>query len=73
MSKPLRTTNLVVRVVFLALMAALVIGGLGVLVLLFFIPIVGWLVWRLYDRTAELEKRLAAIERPAGEAKPSDQ
>jgi flagellar biosynthesis component FlhA len=69
MSKPPKGLDLAVRVVSLILLAVLVLGGFSALVLLFFAPIVGWLVWRLYDRTTELEKKLAALEKPAGEPK----
>ena len=33
------------------------------LVMLFFLPIVGWYVWRLNQRARELEKRVAVIEK----------
>ena len=71
MSKPMKGLDLAVRVVFLVLLALFVFGGLAGILLLFFVPIVGWFVWRLLDRTSELEKRLAALEKPA-EKKPED-
>ncbi len=54
-------------------MAALLLQGLGAvfivlsiadvaLVVLFYIPISGWLIWRLMDRTSSLEARVAALE-----------
>jgi len=58
-------------VVFLILLVVLMIGSLVGLVP-FFLPIVGWLVWRPYDRTADLEKRLVAVEKFTGEEKPSN-
>ncbi len=69
MTKPLRGLDIAVRVVFLVLLAIFVFGGLGALLLLVFVPVVGWLLWRLLDRTAELEERLAALENP-GQKKP---
>ena len=50
---------------FLVLIALLMFaGGVFVFVLIFFVPIAGWLIWRDQDRIAELEKRLAALEKP---------
>ncbi len=60
-TKPAVGINLAVRVVFLVLVAflAFAIGGL---LFVFFAPIVGWYVWRLLDKTAELEKRITELE-----------
>jgi predicted tellurium resistance membrane protein TerC len=56
--------DLVVRLLLLVLIAFLyVIPGISFLVLLFFIPIVGWVLWRDSDRIKELEKKLAAYEK----------
>ncbi len=52
-----------VKVVFLMLMALIYIAS-SLLFLLFFIPIIGWFVWRAHDKAAELEKRVAALEKP---------
>jgi nicotinamide riboside transporter PnuC len=52
-----------VKVVFLLLMAFVVLVE-PVLFLVFFVPIVGWFVWSAHSKTAELEKRLAALEKP---------
>jgi predicted tellurium resistance membrane protein TerC len=56
--------DLVVRLLLLVLIAFLyVIPGISFLVLLFFIPVVGWVLWRDSDRIKELEKKVAALER----------
>jgi 4-amino-4-deoxy-L-arabinose transferase-like glycosyltransferase len=68
LSKSSRIWGTAVRVVFLVLIALIALTE-PVLVLIFFIPIVGWLVWRDQDRIATLEKRLAALEKP--EQKPA--
>ena len=54
----------VTRVTFLVLVAVIALGE-PILVLVFFIPVVGWMLWRDQDRISELEKRLAALENPA--------
>jgi hypothetical protein len=66
MSKSRVNVEVASRLAFLALLALLVFGGLYWYVLIFYIPIVGWFVWRYEDRISELEKRLAAVEKPAG-------
>jgi hypothetical protein len=56
--------DLFVRLLFLVLIAFLyIIPGVSFLVLLFFIPIVAWVLWRDSDRIKELEKKLATLER----------
>ena len=56
----------VVRVVLLVLLALLLLSpGASPLVLIVIIPVMVWLIWRDQDRIAELEKRLAAPEKPA--------
>jgi predicted tellurium resistance membrane protein TerC len=56
--------DLVVRLLLLVLIAFLyIIPGIQFLVLLFFIPVVAWVLWRDSDRIKELEKKLAAYER----------
>jgi hypothetical protein len=65
-SKPASSRGLLetaVKVVFLALLVIIVIAS-AYLLLIFFVPIVVWYIWRLYDRTAKLEKRVAALEKP---------
>ena len=58
MSKPQVGSNVVVRVTFLILMG-LVALFFNYLFLAVFVPVVGWYIWRLTDRVAELEKKLA--------------
>jgi uncharacterized membrane protein len=70
MSKPRGTIDLIVRVVFLVLLALLTLS-LGLLLLIFFVPVVGWYIWRFNDKNKELEERLAALEGPH-KPKPSE-
>jgi hypothetical protein len=49
------------RVTFLILLALLALEVPGLLII-FFVPIVGWYLWRAQDRIAELEKKLAERE-----------
>jgi ABC-type Co2+ transport system permease subunit len=58
MSKPQVGSNVVVRVTFLILMG-LVALFFNYLFLAVFVPVVGWYLWRLTDRVAELEAKLA--------------
>jgi ABC-type Co2+ transport system permease subunit len=58
MSKPQVGSNVVVRVTFLILMG-LVALFFNYLFLAVFVPVVGWYIWRLTDRVAELEAKLA--------------
>ncbi|MDA4118984.1 MAG: hypothetical protein OK436_00155 [Thaumarchaeota archaeon] len=68
MSKPKKSPGILeesVRVVFLIL-----IGFIGLVFTqnffaLFFIPIVGWLIWATRDKTSNLERRVAALEKPS--------
>jgi predicted membrane protein len=53
-----------VKVVFLGLLVLIVIAS-AFLLLIFFVPVVVWYIWSLYDKTAKLEKRLAALEKPS--------
>ena len=53
-----------VRIVFLVLVGLIALEE-PVLVLIFFVPVVGWLIWRDQDRIAELEKQLAS-RNPSG-------
>ena len=52
----------VTRVVFAVLLGALILFGLAILVLLIFVPVVTWYVWRLQDKNKDLERRMAALE-----------
>ncbi len=51
------------RLLFLILIAVLAVGYPD-LVLIFFVPIAGWFIWRDHDRIVALEKRLKALEGP---------
>ncbi len=62
MSRPQGTLEIAVRVVFVVLLGFLVLAQ-PVLFLIFFVPIAAWLIWRIHDKNAELEKRLAALEK----------
>ncbi len=42
------------------------------LLLLFFVPIVVYAIWNIYDKTRDLERRLSELEKP-GEKKPEGQ
>ena len=54
------------RVLVLVLAALLLlIPGIAGFVLLFFVPLVGWFLWRDQDRITQLEKKLAVLEKPA--------
>jgi hypothetical protein len=52
-----------VKVVFLGLLVLIVIAS-AYLLLVFFVPVVVWYIWSLYDKTAKLERRVAALEKP---------
>jgi hypothetical protein len=52
-----------VKVVFLGLLVLIVLAS-ALLLLIFFVPVVVWYIWSLYDKTSKLEKRLAALENP---------
>ncbi|MDA4119729.1 MAG: hypothetical protein OK436_03985 [Thaumarchaeota archaeon] len=52
-----------VKVVFLGLLVLIVITS-AFLLLVFFVPVVVWYIWSLYDKTAKLERRVAALEKP---------
>jgi 4-amino-4-deoxy-L-arabinose transferase-like glycosyltransferase len=53
-----------VKVVFLALLGLLTLA-LQFLFLIIFIPIIGWYIWSLSDRNAELERKLSELQNPA--------
>ena len=61
MSKQSGSLNTILKVVFVALLGLLTLT-LGLLLLIFFVPVVAWYVWRLSERNTDLEKRLAALE-----------
>jgi hypothetical protein len=57
--------QLAVKLTFLALLTLIVLAGIGFayVLLIFYVPVVLWLVWSNYNKTAELERRLAALEK----------
>ncbi len=61
MSKQSPGLQMTIRIVFLVLMGVITLY-LQLLFLIIFVPVIGWYVWRLVDRNAELEKRVAALE-----------
>lgn len=66
MSKPRSSRGILetaVKVVFLGLLVLIVIAS-AYLLLIFFVPVVVWYIWSLYDKTSKLEKRVADLERP---------
>jgi len=67
LSKPQARKGLTtaVRIVFLVLLAFLAISLPGILIIVF-VPVIGWYIWSLLDKNAELEKRIAALEKPRG-------
>lgn len=72
MSKRSARISAVSRILLLALIALLMLAGdVFVFVVIIFVPVVGWLVWRDQDRIAKLERRLAALE-PKPEPKPEE-
>ena len=65
MSKSSGISSVAVRVLFLVLMAFAVLIS-PVLFLIFFVPVVGWFLWRDQDRIMRLEKKVEALENPYG-------
>jgi 4-amino-4-deoxy-L-arabinose transferase-like glycosyltransferase len=61
LSKRGTSVNAITRIIFLVLLGLIALSE-PILVLIFFVPIVGWLIWRDQDRISQLEKRLAALE-----------
>ncbi len=61
MSKQSPGLQMTIRIVFLVLMGVITLY-LQLLFLIIFVPVIGWYVWRMVDRNAELEKRVAALE-----------
>ena len=72
MSKSSGSLSLVLRVALLALVVLLLLSGVFLFVLIFFIPVVGWMLWRDQDRISRLEKKLAALEKPSEQAEQDD-
>ena len=65
MSRTSGSFSTAIRILFLILLAFLVLGE-PVLFLIFFVPIIGWFLWRDQDRITQLEKRLDALQNPSG-------
>jgi purine-cytosine permease-like protein len=65
LSKSSGVSSAAVRVLLLVLMAFLLLIG-QFLFLLFYVPIVGWYLWRDQDRIKQLEKKVEALENPYG-------
>lgn len=61
MSKATGTLNSVIKVVFVLLLGLLTLS-LQLLLLIIFVPVATWYIWRLSERNAILEKRVAALE-----------
>ncbi len=62
MNRPQTNMNVIVRVTFLILLAFLMLTGFAVFVLIVFVPVMGWYIWRQQDRIRDLEARLAALD-----------
>ena len=69
MSKTPMQTGLQIAVVLLLAFVFLLTTDL---LLLFFVPIVVYAIWSIYDKTRDLERRLSELEKP-GEKKPEGQ
>ena len=69
MSKTPMQTGLQIAVVLLLAFVFLLTTEL---LLLFFVPIVVYVIWSIYDKTRDLERRLSELEKP-GEKKPEGQ
>ncbi len=59
------TLEMAVRVVFLALLVLIALVVPSSFVLIFFVPVVVWYIWKLRDKTTKLEQRIAALEKPS--------
>jgi 4-amino-4-deoxy-L-arabinose transferase-like glycosyltransferase len=62
-SKPRPSINSITRLIFLVLVGLIALSE-PILILAVLVPVVGWVLWRNQDRIGELERRLAALERP---------
>jgi hypothetical protein len=61
--KPAFRIGVITRLLLFVLIAVLAIGYTA-LVVIFFVPIAGWFIWRDHDRIVDLEKKLEALEGP---------
>ena len=62
MSKPQGNAGVVIRVTFLILIGLLMLTGFAIFVLIVFVPVMGWYIWKQQDRIRDLESRLAALD-----------
>ena len=62
MSKPQGNAGVVIRVTFLILIGLLMLTGFAIFVLIVFVPVMGWYIWKQQDRIRDLEARLAALD-----------
>ena len=70
MSKPkgvLESAAQVVIVIFAGVLGTIFTGSIY---MPFFVPVVGYFLWKIYDKTKELESRLSKLERAPEELKP---
>ena len=67
MSKSSLNLNVVTRNVVLILLAVLMFTGLAILILIIFVPVAGWYIWRANDRIKALEAKLADKEKQPGQ------
>ena len=56
----------ITRLLLLILIAVLAIRYTA-LVIIFFVPVAGWFIWRDHDRIMALEKRLEALKGPGAQ------
>ena len=66
MNKPRSSTDTLVRISFLVLMAVLALF-LSLFFLAVFAAVVGWYIWKANDRIAVLEQKLADREKKPGQ------
>lgn len=62
------TLEATVKVVFLILVGFIGYVFTANLFILFFAPIIGWLVWTSRDRVSQLEQKVAALEKPGSKS-----
>ncbi|HKT21561.1 MAG TPA: hypothetical protein VJR06_02915 [Nitrososphaerales archaeon] len=60
--QPIRISA-ITRITFLVLLGLIALGF--PIILFVFVPVLGWFIWRDQDRISQLEKRLAALEKPS--------
>ena len=65
MSKPRGALDSSARIVFVILLGVLTLA-LSFLFLIFFVPVVAYYLWKVMDRTRELERKVAELEKGSG-------